>query len=43
MAHELNIAISTVELHRANMMEKMQVKSLAELIKISLIIEGVLE
>ncbi|KTC78822.1 response regulator transcription factor [Legionella cherrii] len=37
IAYELNISISTVEVHRANVMRKMQVKSLAELIKINLI------
>ena len=39
MASDLNIAISTIELHRAKMMEKMQVKTLAELIKIYLILD----
>jgi len=33
IAHALRISISTVELHRANLMEKLQVKNLAELIK----------
>lgn len=33
IAHELNIAISTVELHRARMMKKMQAKNIAQLVK----------
>ncbi|WP_454785303.1 response regulator transcription factor [Legionella sp. WA2024007413] len=37
IAYELDISISTVEVHRANVMRKMGVKSLAELIKINLI------
>ena len=36
IAYELNISISTVEVHRANVMRKMEAKSLAELIKINL-------
>lgn len=37
IAYDLNISISTVEVHRANVMRKMETKSLAELIKINLI------
>jgi FixJ family two-component response regulator len=33
IAHELDISISTVELHRSHLMRKMQVKTLAELVK----------
>lgn len=33
IAHECNISISTVELHRANVMQKMQTKTLVELVK----------
>lgn len=33
IAHELNISTKTVELHRANIMQKMQAKNLAELVK----------
>jgi two-component system response regulator FixJ len=33
IANELSIAVSTVELHRSNIMKKMQAKSIAELIK----------
>lgn len=33
IAHSLNIAISTVEYHRARMMKKMQAKNIAELVK----------
>ncbi|CAM2950311.1 sigma 54-dependent response regulator [Legionella steigerwaltii] len=43
IAHELNISISTVEVHRANVMRKMEVKSLAELIKINLIYDGIID
>lgn len=43
IAYELNISISTVEVHRANVMRKMEVKSLAELIKISLIHNQIIE
>jgi len=39
IAYELNIALSTTELHRSHMMEKMRVKSLAEIIKIYLALE----
>jgi len=34
IAYELNISISTVEAHRANIMQKMQAKNLAHLIKL---------
>lgn len=33
IAYELNISIKTVELHRSNVMEKMQASTLAELVK----------
>ena len=33
IAYELSISISTVEVHRANIMRKMQAKTLAELVK----------
>jgi two-component system response regulator FixJ len=36
ISHELSISISTVEAHRANIMNKMQAKNLAQLIKIYL-------
>lgn len=39
IAHELGISIKTVELHRAHVMQKMQVKSLAELVKIHSLLE----
>ena len=35
IADELEISIKTVELHRARMMDKMQTKSLAELIRMT--------
>lgn len=34
IAHLLKISISTVELHRANVMQKMQAKTIAELVKL---------
>lgn len=37
IAHELNISMSTVEAHRAQVMRKMKVKTLADLIKVNLI------
>ncbi|MCE0722899.1 response regulator transcription factor [Legionella resiliens] len=43
IAYDLNISISTVEVHRANVMRKMETKSLAELIKINLIYTGVID
>ena len=36
IAHELNVSIKTVEVHRARMMEKMEAGSVAELVKITL-------
>lgn len=36
IANELGISVSTVEFHRANLMDKLQVNSLAELIKLAL-------
>jgi len=39
IGHELNIAISTVELHRSHVMQKMQAKSVAELVKLSIWLE----
>lgn len=43
IAYELDISISTVEVHRANVMRKMEAKSLAELIKINLIYTKVID
>ncbi|HFE6618954.1 LuxR C-terminal-related transcriptional regulator [Legionella pneumophila serogroup 1] len=37
IAYELNISTSTVEAHRAKVMRKLKVKTLTELIKISLL------
>ncbi len=37
IAHELNVSIKTVEVHRARMMEKMEAHSVAELVKTTLI------
>ncbi len=39
IASEFGIAQSTVELHRANIMEKLQIKSITELVKIYLLLE----
>jgi two-component system response regulator FixJ len=36
IADELGISVSTVEFHRANLMDKLQVNSLADLIKLAL-------
>ena len=38
MANELGLSVRTVEIHRANLMKKMQTKSLPELVKIALAI-----
>lgn len=38
IANELNISIKTVELHRSHLMQKMSANSLAELVKISLVL-----
>jgi two-component system response regulator FixJ len=38
IANELRIALSTVELHRANIMHKLQAKSIAELVKICFVL-----
>jgi two-component system, LuxR family, response regulator FixJ len=38
-AHELNLSTRTVELHRANVMEKMQAGSLAELVRLAQMLE----
>jgi len=40
MARELEISIKTVETHRANLMSKMQVKSVSELVRLALIAGG---
>ncbi len=39
IAHQLGIALSTVEQHRSHIMQKMQVKSLAELVKINVLVQ----
>lgn len=39
IASELNISLSTIELHRAHVMQKMQVKTIAELVRIALALE----
>jgi len=36
IAHELNVSIKTIEVHRARMMEKMKASSVAELVRITL-------
>ncbi|MBB4040745.1 two-component system response regulator FixJ [Microvirga flocculans] len=41
IAHELNISIRTVEIHRSNVMAKMEAKSLSELIRMALFLEVV--
>ncbi len=38
-AHELNLSTRTVELHRANVMDKMQARSLAELVRLAQMLE----
>lgn len=35
IAHRLNISVKTVEIHRASMMDKMQAKSLVDLVKMA--------
>lgn len=40
IAHELNVSIKTVEVHRARMMEKMAASSVAELVKMTIDIEN---
>ena len=40
IAHRLNISEKTVEAHRAHVMEKMQAHSLAELMKLALILDS---
>jgi FixJ family two-component response regulator len=37
VAEALGISVKTVEVHRAKVMEKMQAKSIAELVKMSMI------
>jgi len=40
IAMDLELSQRTVEIHRARVMEKMQVRSLAELVKLAVILEG---
>jgi two-component system, LuxR family, response regulator FixJ len=42
IAHELNISIRTVEIHRSNVMAKMEARNLSELIRMALFIEATL-
>ena len=37
IAHELGISVRTIEVHRANMIKKIQATSLAELVRMALI------
>ena len=39
IASELNVSTRTIEIHRANLMEKMQAKSLSALVQISANVE----
>jgi len=39
MSHELSLSVRTVELHRARVMEKMEARSIAELVRMVLVIE----
>ena len=41
IASDLNLSMKTVEVHRAHVMEKLQADSLAELIRLSLLADGV--
>lgn len=40
IAHELSISIRTVEIHRSNVMAKMEARSLSELIRMALFVEA---
>jgi two-component system response regulator FixJ len=40
IAHELDISMKTVEVHRAHVMEKMQAGSVADLTRILMTIKG---
>ena len=40
IAHRLSIAVRTVEIHRARVMDKTQARSLAELVRMAIQLEG---
>jgi FixJ family two-component response regulator len=41
IAMDLELSQRTVEIHRARVMEKMQARSLAELVRMSMLVHGV--